>query len=290
VQFDLRMIEALADTTGETVARKAVELKEFFERGIADVKGYCLERFADMDARLKELASREPPPGPVGPPGEKGAAGPPGESGPPGAPGEPGEPGKDGEPGQSGERGPEGPEGPQGPEGTPGKLPFAKGWQAGEIAYAGEVWVHRGTTYQALQNTPQEPPEGPWQLLAAAGQDGATWEEKGLYSAANAYRRGNVVWKDGGAYLALADDPGPLNGDGGECWRLIASRGAKGERGKPGEVGVRGPAGPPGRGISRLEVDAETWTLKCLLDDGSTIACDVRPLFARLAAEASEMH
>lgn len=70
-----------------------------------------------------------------------------------------------------------------------------------------------------------------------AGPPGAGWLPKGTWIPGQCYAALDVVQHDGGAWLALKDDPGAIGGDG---WQMIVSRG---RAGKPGEEGKPGPAG-----------------------------------------------
>ena len=77
-----------------------------------------------------------------------------------------------------------------------------------------------------------------------AGADAKQWRHQRAYNPQAAYADGDVVAHDGGSWLALQDEPGPLPGDG---WAQLTVRGA---RGKPGDKGERGATGPDGRGIA----------------------------------------
>jgi hypothetical protein len=120
--------------------------------------------------------------------------------------------GVDGAPGPAGEPGPPGPQGPQGPP--------------GEVGAVGE----RG-------------------LPGVDGRSAKPWRHRRYHDPKQAYAEGDVVAHDGGSWLALCDEPGPLPGDG---WAQLTTRG---QRGKPGDRGERGPAGPEGRGVADVFVD-----------------------------------
>lgn len=63
------------------------------------------------------------------------------------------------------------------------------------------------------------------------------------------YERGDVVTRDGGSFVALADtvtEPGTKDCD----WQLCCKRGADGKNGKEGPQGPPGPAGEPTNGIA----------------------------------------
>lgn len=146
--------------------------------------------------------------------------GPPGETGPEGQRGLQGE---RGEPGACGEPGTVGPVGPAGRDGVDG-LP-------GPVGAVGELG-----------------PQGPPGVAGERGEDGAPgiakpWRHRRNYNPAQDYAEGDCVMHDGGSWLALCDEPGPLPGDG---WAQLTIRG---QRGKPGDRGERGLQGPEGRGI-----------------------------------------
>jgi hypothetical protein len=71
------------------------------------------------------------------------------------------------------------------------------------------------------------------------------------------------VAHDGGSWLALHDEPGPLPGAG---WAQLTMRG---QRGKPGDKGERGPPGPEGRGISDFAVNEDGDALVIELSDNT---------------------
>ena len=219
--------------------------------------------------------------GPPGPPGARGEAGPPGEGsqgapGERGAPGPPGAVGK-GERGERGERGETGPRGERGEAGSPGQFAPPKAWSKG-VDYESALVTFGGSTYCAARDTGEQPPHTDWLLVAAAGTDGAggrSFNVRGMWNAATAYRAMDVVALNGSSFVATADDPGPCPG---ESWRLIASQG---NRGKPGEAGPRGERGPPGRGVKTAAIDAQG-VLTLTHDDGSIVTCDFYPLLAGL--------
>jgi hypothetical protein len=86
-----------------------------------------------------------------------------------------------------------------------------------------------------------------------AGTNGRQWRHRRYYDSKQTYADGDVVAHDGGSWLAVCDEPGPLPGDG---WAQLTTRG---QRGKPGDRGERGLQGPEGRGIVDLTV-SETGT------------------------------
>jgi Collagen triple helix repeat (20 copies) len=128
-------------------------------------------------------------------------------------------------PGPMGETGPEGKRGLQGERGEPGKT---------------------GAAGPAGQN----------------GADARQWRHRRTYDPKQAYADGDIVAHDGGSWLALYDEPGPLPGDG---WAQLTVRG---QRGKPGDKGERGPAGPEGRGITDVSVNETGEALTVKFSDG----------------------
>jgi hypothetical protein len=119
----------------------------------------------------------------------------------------------------------DGPQGPAGPPGAPGPAgpPGADG------------------------------PAGPPGPAGVAGTSARQWRHRRYHDPKQAYAEGDVVAHDGGSWLAVCDEPGPLPGDG---WAQLTTRG---QRGKPGDKGERGAQGPEGRGVVDLTV-SETGT------------------------------
>jgi hypothetical protein len=93
-----------------------------------------------------------------------------------------------------------------------------------------------------------EGPAGPPGPAGVAGTNARQWRHRRYHDPKQAYAEGDVVAHDGGSWLAVCDEPGPLPGDG---WAQLTTRG---QRGKPGDRGERGPAGPEGRGVVDLTV------------------------------------
>lgn len=179
-----------------------------------------------------------------------------------------GKAGKDGAPGERGEPGPVGPA---------GKLPQVRAWQDA-VHYEGEVVHHDGACWQAVRDTGRAPPHDDWQMIAAAGSNGADgrgFAHRGTWAAGHEYRAMDVVMIGGSSFAALSDNPGPCPGDG---WQLFASRGS---RGAPGERGPSGPKGDPGPAIQRVVVD-EAGLLTLVNGDGTMETCDLYPLLSRL--------
>src|SRR4051812_34952858 len=133
--------------------------------------------------------------GPAGPAGAAGAAGPVGPAG---------------TVGPAGPQGPMGDGGPRGPIG-PG-FQWRGSWDPGVQYSNGDVVEHAGASYLAPEPIfGAEPAASPWQLMAAAGRDGA------------------------------AGSAGPAGADG-----TTGPQGATGPAGPTGSQGATGPAGPTG--------------------------------------------
>lgn len=205
----------------------------------------------------------------TGPPGERGIPGPPGESieGPPGPQGPPGE----------GTQGPAGPVGPRGEAGPPGNFAALKAWQRG-VHYESDLVTHHGASWCATRDTAEEPPHEDWICIAERGADGRTLAFRGHWKATEAYEALDVVMLDGSSFVAVSDAPGACPGDN---WRLLSARGKSGPPGAPGPQGERGYPGMPAASPAALEVDSEG-LLTLRLGDGSTIACDLYPVLAKL--------
>jgi hypothetical protein len=137
--------------------------------------------------------------------------------------------------------------GPPGADGPPGPQ-----GAAGARGEAGEA-ITGPPGEQGIPGPPGEP-----------GSDGRTLVPKGAWKPAGAYEALDVVMLDGSSFIALDDAPGACPGDG---WRLLA---------------MRGKSGPPGAVPMALEIDDQgLQTLR--FGDGTTLTCDLYPLFARLA-------
>ena len=188
--------------------------------------------------------------------GEKGDPGEPGRNGLRGAPASaacparvgaagrarpPGERGPVGEPGRNGERGLPGEKGERGEEGPPGAIDKVMPW-SDQIFYRGQVVAHKGSSWQAIKDTAKQPGSSDdWQLIAAAGEHGASFTIRGTYTAGEKYRRLDVVTLDYGWFVAKHDDPGPIPGPGWQAGPV----GRRGEKGIPGERGTKGDPGKP---------------------------------------------
>jgi hypothetical protein len=226
------------------------------------------QRVSERLATLRDGEKGEPgetivgPPGPPGPPGER-VVGPRGEKG---------------EPGES----IKGPPGEPGPKGPPGELPTVREWTRG-VHYEADVVTCGGSLWQASRDTGEPPGHEDWQLLAASGRDAKEIEHRGTYSDAESYQRNNIVALDGGAFLAVRDDPGPCPGEG---WRLLVARGKAGRPGDKGDKGERGLQGLEGRpGTSIAEIEIKGMSLIVSMSDGHVVARDLRPAFEEYHAQ-----
>lgn len=160
--------------------------------------------------------------------------------------------------------------------GPPGKLPLVRAWADG-VHYEADVVTHAGAVYQAQRDTGRAPPHDDWLLIAAAGapgDEGRSLTIRGTWSAAETYRRLDVVALNGGSFAARRDDPGPCPGEG---WQLIASQG---KPGKPG-VDAKGRPGDPGPPVVAVAID-EQGLLTLVNADGSEVRCDLYPVLAKI--------
>jgi hypothetical protein len=168
----------------------------------------------------------------------------------------------------------------KGAPGEPGRLPIVKEWTRG-VHYEGAVVTCGGSLWQASTDTGEPPGHEDWTLLAAKGRDAAEIEHRGSYAPDTPYSRLNIVALDGGAFMALRDNPGACPGDD---WRLLVARG---KPGKPGEPGPRstepGRKGDPGVGIADISVDG--FLLVVSLTNGVTLARDLQPMFEEYHAQ-----
>ncbi len=297
-----RVVRVIEGLQRDAASERAVRDSE--HRAVLAELRECISAVAETERRLNErLASlrdgqdgqdgrdgQDGAAGPAGPTGERGEQGPAGEAGPRGERGEQGAPGRDGADGKDGRdgvdgvngkdgaagaRGEIGPQGVAGPEGPPGQLPEVRAW-TDAVHYQGGVVTHGGALWQARRDTGRSPPHEDWICIVAAGADGRSMAVRGTWSETETYRYLDVVTRNGGAFAAIQDDPGPCPSGG---WQGIAAPGGKGDRGAPGE---RGPAGPPGLPVRSLEPDKDG--LLTLTDaDGAKVTGDLYPLLSKIA-------
>lgn len=146
-------------------------------------------------------------------------------------------------------------------------MPICKPHQVGKVYYAGEIATFSGSTYQALRDTGQSPPQEDWNCLAAAAGSPSI---QGTYDPARKnYRMHNMVVAGGASFIARSDSPGPCPGPG---WQLMAGQG------KQGKPGARGPAGSK---VQQVQVN-DDGLLTILNSDGSSVTCDLYPLLSKL--------
>jgi hypothetical protein len=159
-----------------------------------------------------------------------------------------GQPGRDGEPGKDGR------------DGADGLLPLVAEWKAETVAYRGHVFTHKGSLWQALEDTGGEPRDDAphWRCLARRGYS-QHWQ--GEWQKSKTYDLGDAVNKDGCTWAALADGVKSPPGDDPLAWRMIARKGDRGARGKDGEPG------PAGNGIESIFSTGDAVVF--LMTDGS---------------------
>lgn len=274
------LLDTLADALAVLLAEERERLRH--ELG-AEFSRRSDQHWEHLKAALADLKPRDGRDGEAGPPGEMGPPGPPGPpgeatEGPPGETGPQGEIGRDGDPGPIGplgEPGPPGPKGDQGPAGPPGVFKPPAEWSK-RVWYAGELVFCDGATYCARRDTGERPATGSgthedWAPVALAGRDGASVSMRGVHAAAESYRRGELVVKDGALWMALSDAPGELPGDG---WQLAVMRGGKGDK---GERGPRGEKGEPGAKLVGGQMDGSRLVLA--LSDQKNVEVDLRDAF-----------
>lgn len=301
-------LRSFTDAAADVVAREIASLRREAQRERDVREAEHRARLAELDARVEaarrvendiaqRLASlrdgvdgepgRDGVDGKDGAPGERGTDGLPGRDGVDGAPGRDGADGRDGErglDGAAGRDGVDGAPGERGPEGPAGKLPIVRDWQD-QVHYEGNVVNYAGACWQALRDTGREPPHSDWQLIAAAGRDGAngadgrSFVHRGTWIEVNSYSAMDVVALGGSSFVAKRDDPGPCPGEG---WQLMASKGSRGPQGERGVPGERGPAGADGTFPIAFALDGET-NLVITLSDGTELTCDLYPILSRLA-------
>jgi hypothetical protein len=155
-----------------------------------------------------------------------------------------------------------------GPRGPAGKLHDVKLWTEG-VHYEGELAFFEGSTYQARKDTARPPPHDDWALVAAKGTDGKDardWTVRGVHNPEGNYSKGDVVTRDGGSWIAVADKPGPLPGDG---WRILVQRGKAGPPGLRGEPGIQGKEGKSAPRIVGWREDLKSFSAIPVLSDGT---------------------
>jgi hypothetical protein len=150
----------------------------------------------------------------------------------------------------------------------------------------GELRSHRGSLFQSLRDTPNEPPSADWVCVAGRGADGVngrSLKARGRYDSNRSYSAFDVVTFADEPFVALRDDPGLCPG---EAWSRL--RGPKGER---GERGLRGGKGERAKAESVVvinwQIDRQKYRASPLMSDGTVGApLELRELFAQFGHEA----
>jgi hypothetical protein len=173
-------------------------------------------------------------------------------------------------------------------------MPIARTWQQDTVYYVGDILTRRGSLWQAVTDTGQEPEVGAknWICLAVAGKDARSLNFRGAHRSGEIYAPHDVVMVGGSSFVATCADPGHCPGDG---WVLISgvgkrgTAGAKGDRGDRGEIGPAGRDGAPGAPapiITSWQRVPGTYTvIPILADDSAGAPLDLRPLFEQFNSE-----
>lgn len=115
------------------------------------------------------------------------------------------------------------------------------------------------------------------------GQDGRGWAARGVYEPSDAYRAGDVAWREGSPFLALCDDPGTCE-EGNINWQLVLPKPSRGPQGKPGDRGLPGPPGRDAVEVVGLAIDEENFTIALRRADGTLTEPEpLEPIFRRFA-------
>jgi hypothetical protein len=152
------------------------------------------------------------------------------------------------------------------------------------IFYQGQLVQHLGSTWQAKCDTAREPGKSDeWQVLAAAGAPGLSFNVRGTYSAKETYRALDVVTLDYGWFVARVDNPGVIPGPDWQSGPV----GKRGEKGLPGERGMAGPKGEPGRDAAHWAgTKVEGFNLITVMSDGTLgPKISLASMFQQFAAE-----
>ncbi len=171
--------------------------------------------------------------------------------------------GRDGEAGAPGEKGDLGAQGPAGRDGIDGKH-----GDPGAAGVDGRDGLPGVPGRDGLVGGVGEKGE-----VGPQGADGRSIVHRGKYEPADIYALNDYVMHNGSGWVALADNPGPLELDDatiGSGWRQAASKGQRGERGRDGLNGERGPAG-----VSVASVSLEGPALIIAMSDDTTHAVDI---------------
>jgi hypothetical protein len=162
-------------------------------------------------------------------------------------------------------------------------LPLVQLWQPSEVYYFADVVTHKGSTWQALKDTGQEPGGDAWVCLARGGADGAPGRSLNIcktYDPQQAYAHLDVVTRDSGWFVAIKDNPGTCPGPD---WKAgpTGKIGPRGERGPPGEKG------DPADVVMSWRVDRQLYLAVPVMSSGAEgPVLDLRSLFEQFEAEA----
>lgn len=99
------------------------------------------------------------------------------------------------------------------------------------------------------------------------GQDGRGWAARGAYEPGEAYRAGDIAWRDLSPFLALCDDPGPCE-ERNVNWKLVLPKPSRGPQGRPGDRGSPGAPGAPAPSPISLKALPD-YHAQLVLDDGT---------------------
>ena len=152
----------------------------------------------------------------------------------------------------TGLQGPEGPKGPTGAVGPAGS-PGPKG-DKGDTGPQGAKGEDGNTGLKGPQGDKGD--KGDTGPQGSAGPQGAGFLWRGTYSPGTSYGKNDVVWWDGSAWIATADNDGAKEPSASaSIWGLMSSQGDTGATGPTGPTGPEGqkgaqgdtgPSGPPG--------------------------------------------
>jgi integrin beta 3 len=264
-------LEELAYGLGRRFAEERERLGEMAAAIVADINAHKSAAQLEIAHALADVRDGEP-----GAPGKDGAPGEKGERGETGLSGETikGDKGDPGEPGLPGEKGEKGDPGDPAPDPTEDMVAAAleklreDRLEIDEKLFAATRRFDRLSTefeerLVTLKDGEPGPP-GPDGAPGRDGLDGRTGDARGLYAAAETYRKMDRVSLNGSEWIARKDDPGPLPGDG---WML----------------GAQGKTGKPGASIQRIAT--KDYALVLEMSDGKTLAIDMRTMFERYDEE-----
>jgi hypothetical protein len=175
-------------------------------------------------------------------------------------------------------QGPQGERGEQGPRGSVGRIvPWTD-----RVFYSSELVTHRGSTWQAINDTAKEPSESAkdWQMICSAGSAGASFVVRGTFDPNQRYGPLDVVVVDHGWFVARKDNPGACPGPGWQSGPV----GKKGEKGERGSIGIKGEPGKPAPHWAGIKLDG--FDVVAVMSDGSIgPRFSLAPMFEKFEAE-----